>query len=800
MRKKIFYICLLSSMISICRGAWFENDTRYRLEVLPETTGQTFFVDIGNKILPENLTNGVSVYTEQGKTAPFYFSRDRKRLFIHSDQNINLFHIYFGFNTKQASSKWHKDFRRLVNENDLELTVNRIWNRGNEIYTNDNKTLFSLANYCFSSNKDIKSIINIKNKMRNLSREIRVLKKKENGRGEDKVTEQQKKLEIEISKLKKTFINTRKKVSETNEIDKAYFNIVTTKIIKKPVNEILLRNFKPDRISPRQTMAVMFRGQLHITKEGEYEFGINSRDASLLTINGNEIVTWPGEHYPTDNFVKTGTIQLKPGFYDLCFYNFRIGKTNYAEAAWKKPGEKNFKRLTKKDFIAAFPSKITSCVNKENQSFPIINYSVNGYFLLDKGRKADWIKCWVEGDTSDIKWLSDETFLSDSNNCSFLRIRGENNNLSLASKSGKFHDIPISFPEAKLGIKRFDPDIKLKLWTPSFIYDEEILDMDFEMVSGLPQKTDILLKTTLSRPVSFLKNSSRFIPLEGKLAYDKYNRFSPPYREKESIEIIGEELKNGLYISFYLMLPPVIFSQQNVRFAPIAECAGIMETVEGMKDNKGNRVIPIIHRPNLAEKRVWSLSKSIMNELSKPKKILVVADDFGLDKKTLRQELENKLKAKSIKLEFASWNNLRIGSSLRGSIGKLIPLIQKSTADRIIFIPPAEDINTGIPVRTQTRSLAALVQIAQNNKNIKIIYISSPFPSLKKTKLDDELTTSLKKMAAEYNIEFLDLNSFLRNKPNWRYSYRFDKKNNLLYEQYPVHYTKEIAQKIFDSM
>jgi hypothetical protein len=55
-------------------------------------------------------------------------------------------------------------------------------------------------------------------------------------------------------------------------------------------------------------------------------------------------------------------------------------------------------------------------------------------------------------------------------------------------------------------------------------------------------------------------------------------------------------------------------------------------------------------------------------------------------------------------------------------------------------------------------------------------------------------------MAEEYNIEFLDLNSFIRKKPDWRKSYRFDSGNDLLYEAYPVQMTDDIVQKIIDSL
>lgn len=797
---------LIICFCSICRAEWFDNDTRYRLEVTPGKLGEIFFVDLEGQIFPADFKNNVTVYGNDGKPSPFFFSKDRNRLFISPKTENSLFHVYFGFNKKHPAKKWDDSFEKILQDQRLVVKLLSVRINYEKSYFASDQGLLDLCKNTF----DVKGpVAQLQQQMRRIAddrREIRKLER-EQGRNNDQRTKAEfnknkAELEKNIAKINKEFEEAEKKLDKADLNAKHYKKIWSAPIATRSAPQIKLNEQTFGEIKRHEFAGARFRGNLLIREEGIYEFAINSKDSSLLTIDNKLVLAWPGYHEPSNSWQKTVSLTLKPGLHELCFYYFKRGSNNAsAEAAWKKPGEQHFKLLSESDFSPGYAAAITRCVDKENHSYPTVRYEYNGYFLMEDGLKADWINCWVDDSpqSGDLSWLSDETLVSKLHSSSFLQMRDSETNLVLSSKSGKFNDIPLKIPSQKSNSNRFEPEIELKIWTPSFIYDTELLDMDIEMVSGLPRESNILLKTEISRPVCFIQDETRFITLKGREKY-KDSRFSPPSRLKEHIEIAGSELENGLDINFYLMIPPVVFSQHNVHFAPINHCADVIETIDGLADSKGRRVIPILHRPDLAEKRVWSLSKTIVNELSSPKKILLIADDFGLDENTFSARLKNKLAQKKIELEFLPWNKVDLGSTSRGSIGRLIPLIQKSTADRIIIIPPIRDINTGIPVRTQTRALAALVQVAQSNKNIRVIYAGSPFPSLRRTKLDNELTKSIKRMAEEYNVEFFDTNSFIRNKPNWRVSYRFDANNDLLYEPYPVHLVEEISQKIFDSL
>lgn len=804
MRNSIFLFVLL--ICSVCRAEWFDNDTRYRLEVVPEKPGEVFFTDLENKIFPADFKKGVSVFNDKGKPVPFFFSKDSKRLFIASGPEDALIHVYFGFDKQHPLKKWDNNLKSIDQEKRLEMKLLklRIISR-EQSYLNTDAGLLDLINNTFQVSQPI---LEMQQKMQEQS-DLRSQKRKldreraqaNDQKQKDDLKKQQDELDKTIENLRQEFIEAEKKLAKNDLEAKHYKQLWTSQVSRKEVPEIQLEEQTfGDNIKKHDYAAAEFKGKLYIKESGDYAFAIDSKDGSMLMIDGKPVLAWPGYHNPGRNWDKNISINLQPGLHDLGFYYFKRGANEaFAEVSWKKPGDKDFKVLQEADFSPAFPAKIVSCEDKEKHSYPIVNYEWNGFFLLEDGFKADWINCQVESESNGLLWMSDKTVVSKANSSSFLLMRNQEGNLVLNSKNGKFPDIPLKIPPPKKDTSRFDPEIELKIWTPSFVYDEEVLDMDIEMVSGLPRASDVLLKTEVSRPNGFLKDETRFINLKGREQFHDA-RFSPPSRLKENIEIVGSELQNGLDVNFYLMIPPVVFSQHSVRFIPIGQCTDVNETVDGLMDAKGRRVIPILHRPDLAEKRVWSLSKTIVNELSSPKKLLLIADDFGVEEDSLSNCLKKKLAAKKIELEFLPWQKTEIGSSLRGSLGGLIPAIQKSTADRILIIPPIQDINTGIPVRTQTRALAAMMQVAQSNKNIRIIYAASPFPSLRRTQLDNELTKSIEDMSEEYNIEFFDMNSFIRNKPNWRNTYRFDESNDGLYEPYPVHLVEEVSQRIFDSL
>ncbi len=794
----------LSMLSPLAFAEWLDNDALYRLEVSSHLKGQTFMLDLRNKILPCPLDKGITVYTPDGNAAAYSISKDYSRIIFRSLQgNNSAYQIYFGFSQKHPSENWPQEVLGKISRNELSFSLRRLKILNENKYIGSQQALQQLVKLVYEPREDMLALQRLHEDMRSINHQmwqIRTQKepdeKEELEKRRTQLEQQQKQLQESIAELEKGL--------DPEDLAEGHHRSIWTESHPAPNstdNGVRLTQDMVANIPTDEHFAAQFDGRISIDNEGIYEFAINSNDSSILYIDGKPLVSKSGRGRRDDSWRNTASLTLQPGLHNISLHVIGSPRDIFAEAAWKKNGETTFHVLEERDFASALPVRITKCTDRAGKNIPVISYEHNGHFVLDEAKRYDWISCRVEDsqEISDPVWLADKTPISTSHSCCFLTVPDSEQVLSLSSASGSFDDIVIQIPEQPPESNRFYPEIEMKLWTPPFIYDDEILDMDYELVSGLPRSGDVILKITASRNVQFISEKTECITLKGR-DLSSNERFAPPSRVKHNVSIIGEELKDGLEISLYLMIPPVIFSQHNIRFLPLRQCAGINDSLDGLVDSKGSRVIPLLHRPTLAEKRAWALPKKFLTDMASTKKLLLIADDFGHGDESFKNSLDTMLQTKKTSLEFVTWKHPQIKSAMLSSIGKLIPKILGTDADRILLIPPAEDVSLGMPIRTQKRVLAALVEAARANKNIRTIQIASPFPSLRRTELDSILADSIRRMTADYNAEFLDINSFMRKKPGWRSSYRFEQDNDVLYEPYPVHYTSETARFISDSL
>ena len=92
-----------------------------------------------------------------------------------------------------------------------------------------------------------------------------------------------------------------------------------------------------------------------------------------------------------------------------------------------------------------------------------------------------------------------------------------------------------------------------------------------------------------------------------------------------------------------------------------------------------------------------------------------------------------------------------------------IKLIRKSQADVLIIVPSTYPIIRGISPRLQQRLLAALVQTARDNENIKKIILTTPFPLPEPFSENETVETLLKNiqhLVSEQEIGFVSLPEF----------------------------------------
>jgi tetratricopeptide (TPR) repeat protein len=96
-----------------------------------------------------------------------------------------------------------------------------------------------------------------------------------------------------------------------------------------------------------------YEGFFPVQKGGKYSFATVSNWDSYLTVDGKQVVAWPGQHSTGGGTrgQKQGTVTLKPGIHKLEYFNYNPWGKMYCLAAWKKPGEK-LRPMSRTDFAA----------------------------------------------------------------------------------------------------------------------------------------------------------------------------------------------------------------------------------------------------------------------------------------------------------------------------------------------------------------------------------------------------------------------------------------------------------------
>ena len=104
---------------------------------------------------------------------------------------------------------------------------------------------------------------------------------------------------------------------------------------------------------PTENFVARFRGALVAPQAGEYAFATVSDDASVLTVDGQAVASWPGGHgadaraYPQHS----GTINLTAGPHWLEYLWVQTGESLTAVAAWKLPGTDRYEVVPTNAFV-----------------------------------------------------------------------------------------------------------------------------------------------------------------------------------------------------------------------------------------------------------------------------------------------------------------------------------------------------------------------------------------------------------------------------------------------------------------
>ena len=500
---------------------------------------------------------------------------------------------------------------------------------------------------------------------------------------------------------------------------------------------------------------------------GNYQFAVKTNDLVELYVDGKQVLRLNSKQASPDKWRETKLLKLSGAPIRVeAFYRSSIEKTHLV-IGWRAKGEADYKFITQKDFIEANKIRPESLTFRDGQKLPVVKYQSMGYFqsgnkkqfLLGfetdfaaaKDKEQDKIAWRINGQTVDTGSKITMTFAN--------KIPED---ISCVINDAPPFKVILPESDAKNPGELRHRDLYVKINAPTFIYDDEVLDLAVEFHSELPIDMKAFLEGR--------SNSGIFENFKFPRAFTKTsNEPLFPVHDfiKKYFKLDGTKLKNNTELEFSIetladgMESPddgFDFDSKKIIFRKLAECSGLRAENGHFIDANGNRVIPILHRPTLDEKRAWSLLNALPSMLGEPS-ALIISDDFGGKTKLSGQLFENAEAARRV-LNFADWNLEASDADFVSETTQKIKLIRESKSAVLIIIPSAYPILRGIPARLQQRLLAALIQTARNNKHIKRIILATPFPLAKPFAGNEILKTLLEdiqQLVTEEEIGFMSL-------------------------------------------
>ena len=504
--------------------------------------------------------------------------------------------------------------------------------------------------------------------------------------------------------------------------------------------------------------------KLNIPKPGKYQFAVKSNDMTQLYINGGKALNIDKKTASTGKWRETKVFDLSGSQVKVeAYYRSSVDKTSIV-IGWRAEGEKDYKFITQNDYINSNKIEPQTLASNKGQKLPVIKYNTIGYFQ-NRNEKQFLLGFETDYPGDKLTWMIDGESVASGNKIQLTFANEMPDNIACAVNGSK----PFRLIIPKAGMKNpgelMKRDLYVKINAPVFIYDDENLDLYAEFHSE--QQIDIK---------AFLEAKSNSDIFETfKISHD-FNKTSnePMFRKhdfvKKYFKLEGAKLKNGTELEFSIetftddTIPEdekFYFNRKKVIFKKLAQYSDLKTEDGHFVDSEGNRVIPILHRPTLKDKRSWSFLNTLPAVLGKQTD-LIISDDFG-DKRKFSDELLENAGVVKQKLIFEGWNLQAHDADIVHECAGKIKLIRQSKADVLIIIPSAYPIIRGVSPRLQQRLLAAMIQTARDNGSIKKIILTTPFPlpePFSGNETADMLLKGIQDLVTEQEIGFVSLPEF----------------------------------------
>lgn len=801
------FICCTHSILTA--DTWHFKDADYRLEVKKEQTAANGFIELNKYALPCDLENGVNVVNNFGKEIPYNLYKNGGLII---GKNFTTGYVYFGFQHPNPNQRWLQSDGELPAENLLNLkifharwqyiTPSQWLERQREnatrqtqrqsawildyiqlqfacdlfaryrypwrlppkmfirqsYYSNDWYRAYDADEYMAWRYKWSypRNAANIENLWRKSIANINIYEPI--------------RLEWGIKRLQRILLQQEKnieKVAATASTGPE--RDFVTMFERGRAREGDVPFFDKTRIEKgmveiRNNYAAAFAGNLVIRQSGEYEFAVNVSGGALLLLDDKIIINCYGENERNSSWQRHTTVKLTGGLHKFKFYYQKNMLPSYAVAAWKKKGETEFQPINIANFCPGWPLKLVQCQEQSGRKYPIIEQTA-GYLLYTGKRDKMWWNNYkvIIGGPAD--WSFNEKRIANSEAISIIFPFTEKSEIKVSPVDN--HLTPMRFipKHNSNGCKYGRPDIMIKLWMPDFIFDDEYLETAVEVVSKMQWDVTCYLNIVPERDNEVFGSSKKAVVLQGRNKDDDDDRFIPDSYYKEKIMVSGAAVKN-LKVNFSLDLPGINFDNQSVKFIPVNEISNLKVVDGKLKDNDNNQIVPVLHRPSLAELRNWQLPTMIYNKLNGITQMLVIADDYGSNDLTFCSTFRQRSSQHGVKALFWNWSKTtKSGERYLLNLAAVLPNIDNTSADSLLIVPPALELLDGLQARSISRLLATIIERARNNPKIKHIFITTAVPMLNLAIHENELNDEIKHLARDYDVRVLDLNSHVRKLP-----------------------------------
>ncbi len=757
---KILYLFLLCA--SLAAAEWHEPEAMYRLTVEHDVTGECGYLDFKKICLPENVDNGLCVYSVSGKKIPVH-QYDADHLLLPSSDKSETYYIYYGYSSPRPLQHWdsrqnpvpanyrlrQRDVsRRYPNAPEQVGTIESL--KQNSPFIRNRRELWRLTGAFAIARTGYLTRLHEALLRKTPLEQISVAE----------FREQEKQLFAKDRSIRAVASETLESVFFSHFRDRNGNNASRIFFTQRP--------FDTDR-----NFITCFFGNLAIEEAGEYEFRLNTNSTRIFRLNGKTVLRRFGEFQNPDSYAIGSsdilTVPLSRGSHFLEFLYYKGPIANWAAVSWRKKGQGTFRLLTEDDFAPAIPLFPSYSADRNGKLYPIVlrddslalytakhhAYSLDRYQVLNRG-------------SFPYHWLVEEKRFEADVNVFALRDPSTPV-LKLVPENPDFLPLEI-IRKPRTGTKApLRPDLSLRLWAPHFLYDDEYASVTLEINSGLPVDYKALLniESPVMNPVfhsseEYLSVSA--IPMEHEDRYAK-NRIL-----KKDFFLDGRGIQQDFSTDFRLILPGLAADAKSLRILPASELPEELQTSpEGLLDAEGRRLLPILHRASLHEIRAWELPRKLGSEWKAHKRILVIAEDLP----GLRDQLSACFSARRIELDFLPWSKsgLPSGSVVMETLPAARKRIGSTEADGAILIPPNSDKHGILGFREELNMLSLLLEQLSGAKKMRTVILTTPFPQsprqFRESGTESALHESLRKLKRERGISFLELNAVLRKNPEW---------------------------------